>query len=89
MIKTPIFTISLLIFGFCGVATAADITNLDGEDHILTVTQDGVRSDHPITQSETLTLCESGCFLLFPSGTMLPLSGDESLSIEKGDVVAK
>ena len=84
-----VLPICILLFYFFSDAFASEITNLDGESHIVTITQDGIRSDYTIDSGSSVTVCESGCFILFPSGTMLPLSGDESLDIEGGDVVVK
>ena len=79
---------ALLALGTSG-ARAVQITNLDAEAQTVTVTENGTRTNHQMEQGETITICESGCFVLFPSGTILPFAGDENVNIEQGEVVIK
>ena len=65
-------------------ATAASITNADGEPRVVTLTIDGVRTEQSIAAGARIDVCEKGCFVLFPSGDILPLTGSETVVIQNG-----
>ena len=82
MIRT---LLALLLAAFVATPSlAATLRNLDAEATRVTVTEGGVRNEIELAAGETRTVCESGCFLTFASGEMLPLTGPESVVIKDG-----
>jgi len=69
------------------VSQAATIVNADTEKRNITITEDGVRSEVELVPNVSLRVCEAGCFLLFPSGLMLPIKGTENLEIRNNNGV--
>lgn len=70
-------------------AGAATLTNKDTESYTVIVTEDGVKNELAIVGGETLTFCNSGCFLTLPSGNKAALAGSESVEIINGEAVVK
>lgn len=70
--------------GFVAQAGAVTLTNSDSTEQIVTVTESGKRSEVALAASESVELCEKGCFMSFPSGDMLPLKGAETVVVESG-----
>ena len=68
-------------------ADAASLTNKDGGSQTIVITEKGVRSEFAIAAGETVTTCESGCFLTLPNGDRAALSGTETVSIVNGGIV--
>ena len=62
-------------------AGAASLTNKDSNNHVVIVTENGVRSELSIAAGQTLTFCPAGCFVTMPSGQKAALSGSESVQI--------
>ncbi len=65
-------------------AFAVSITNQDGESRQITITENGARSEADIASNETVQVCEQGCFITFPDGTLTAYKGDESIVIRNG-----
>ena len=91
-----IMVVSLGVMGALGmvinanVANAANITNLDSEPRTIKITQDGIRETRIVRVGETVQICQNRpCFVLFSSGTMISISGAESLNIRNDDVEMK
>lgn len=70
-------------------AGAAQLTNKDTESYTVIVTEDGVKNELAIAGGETLTFCNSGCFLTLPSGNKAALAGAEGVEIINGEAVVK
>ncbi len=66
------------------LAFSMAITNQDGEVRKITVTENGERQDFEIGPNETTTLCEQGCFITFPDGTLTAYQGSETIVIRNG-----
>lgn len=83
--KQLFFAITGLVFvWYSGVSIAASVANADAEARIVVITERGLRSEHTIAANSNIVLCEKGCFILFPSGDMLPLTGPEKITIQDG-----
>jgi len=65
-------------------AAAMSITNADGEVRQIVVTEGGDRFEQDIAPNETVTICESGCFITFPNGALTAYEGNESIVIRDG-----
>ncbi len=65
-------------------AFAVSITNQDGESRQITITENGARSEADIASNETVNVCEQGCFITFPDGTLTAYQGTESIVIRNG-----
>ena len=64
-----------------GVATAASLTNQNGEPNTLIVTEDGVKSELVVGAGETISFCTTGCFITLPNGDRAALAGEESVEL--------
>ena len=67
-----------------GSAGAMSITNQDGEERRIVITENGVRSERDVGAGETVQLCEQGCFITFPDGTLTAYQGSEKIVIRNG-----
>ena len=65
-------------------AFAMSITNQDGETRQIMVTENGVRNPQSISANETVNVCEQGCFITFPDGTLTAYQGNEKIVIRNG-----
>ena len=65
-------------------AFSMSITNQDGETRKITVTENGERQEFEIGSNESVTLCEQGCFITFPDGTLTAYQGSENIVIRNG-----
>lgn len=75
---------SLLIIVIATPVFGMSITNKDDESRLVIVTENGARSERTIASNETVQLCEQGCFITFPDGTLTAYQGDEKIAIRKG-----
>jgi hypothetical protein len=70
-------------------ALAASITNNDAEAVVLTIVENGSRSELAVGAGQTETVCPSGCFVTLPNGDRVALHGDETVEISGGAAVIK
>lgn len=70
-------------------ASAATVTNKDGETAVLVVVEGESRMEVAIDAGATEMICPSGCFVTAPSGDRIGLQGDENVEIVNGNVVVK
>ena len=77
-------TVAAALVATLGTSNAASITNTDTEERVLTITIDGIRSELPIAPGASASVCDKGCFVLFPAGDILPLTGKEKVVIKNG-----
>ncbi|MBZ0217856.1 MAG: hypothetical protein K8F25_14960 [Fimbriimonadaceae bacterium] len=75
---------SLLIMTIAAPAFAMSITNKDDESRLVVITENGTRSERDVASNETVQLCEQGCFITFPDGTLTAYQGDEKIAIRRG-----
>jgi len=66
-------------------AFAADVSNADAEAVTIVVTENGERKEVEIAAGAAMELCLSGCFVSFPAGGMLALTGNEKVVVEQGE----
>lgn len=66
-------------------ASGAEISNIGAEDLTIVVTEKGVRTELVVKAAETLMFCNTGCFVLFSTGTILPLKGPEKVEVKDGE----
>lgn len=65
-------------------ALSMSITNQDGETRRITITEDGERGEQDVSANETVQVCEQGCFITFPDGTLTAYQGNEEIVIRNG-----
>ncbi|WP_245423557.1 hypothetical protein [Rhizobium subbaraonis] len=70
-------------------AFAASITNKDADAVVLTIVEDGSRSEVAVGAGQTESVCPSGCFVTLPNGDRVALNGDETVEISGGAAVIK
>ncbi len=70
-------------------ALAASIKNNDAGAAVITIVENGNRSEVVIESGASETLCPKGCFITLPNGDRIGLSGGESVEIVKGGAVVK
>lgn len=70
-------------------AVAANVTNADGDAHVLIVTEDGEQSEVGLNPGQTVDICPNGCFVNMPNGDREALTGSESIEISGGKAVFK
>ncbi len=68
-----------------GSAYAASVSNKDAEAVTIVVTEDGERQEVEIAAGGQTQVCPAGCFVSFPAGGMLALTGNENVVVEKGE----
>lgn len=79
------FLIAAATLGFAAAAAdAATVINRDDTNYTLTVTEGGSRSEIGLAAGQTITLCNSGCFITLPNGDREALSGNETVEIAGG-----
>jgi hypothetical protein len=76
--------LSVVVALVASPAWSISITNQDGEVRRITITMNGERSEQDISVNETVELCEQGCFITFPDGTLTAYQGDEKIGIRNG-----
>ena len=76
-----LFNIAVL---FVMPAFAITLTNQDGQTRQIRITENGARSARDISAGETVQLCEKGCFVTFPDGTLTAYKGNEKIVIRDG-----
>lgn len=83
--------LAVLLFSVATVAPgyAASITNKEGAAIVLTIVEDGNRSELALGPGETESVCDSGCFVTLPNGDRVGLSGNETIEITGGSAVIK
>lgn len=74
----------MLVLAVVTPAFAVTITNQDGETRKITITENGARSERDIGASETVKVCDQGCFITFPDGTLTAYQGSEQIVIRNG-----
>ena len=62
-------------------AVAANVTNADGDAHVLVVTEDGEQSEVGVNPGQTVDICPNGCFVNMPNGDREALTGSETIEI--------
>ncbi len=70
-------------------ALAASITNKDADAVVLTIVENGSRSEVAVGAGQTESVCPSGCFVTLPNGDRVALNGDETVEISGGAAVIK
>ena len=89
MIRNPIVVTSIaLLLILVGPAYALTLTNRDGVERTLQITEGGdeaVTYDLVITADETMEeLCNEGCTIALENGIQESFDGDEDIYIERG-----
>ncbi len=79
------YILAAAIVAMPAFAQAASVANKDAEAVTIVVTEDGERQEVEIAAGSKMQLCPAGCFVSFPAGGMLALTGDESVVVEKGE----
>lgn len=79
----------LLSTTVAGPALAASITNKDGDSVVVTIVENGNRTELPLGAGETESVCPSGCFVTLPNGDRVALNGDETVEISGGSASVK
>ena len=70
-------------------AVAANVTNADGDAHVLVVTENGQQSEVGVNPGQTVDICPNGCFVNMPNGDREALTGSENIEISGGKAVFK
>lgn len=81
-------TTLLLVSAFSG-AKAATIINKDQQSYTLKITEGGDQSEIGISSGQSVSACNSGCFITMPNGDRETLSGNETVEITGGKAVIK
>lgn len=79
----------LLSTGVAAPALAASITNKDSDSVVVTIVENGNRTELPLGAGETESVCPSGCFVTLPNGDRVALNGDETVEISGGSASVK
>lgn len=74
----------VIVMALCGGAHSADIVNNDETAYTLEITENGERLDVVVDAGQTVSVCQSGCFLTAPNGDRIALQGGESISLVGG-----
>jgi hypothetical protein len=77
-------TLGGILFALAAPASAMTIKNADAEIRRIVVTEGGDRTEQDVLPNETVTLCESGCFITFPNGALTAYEGNEDIIIKEG-----
>ncbi|NVP57167.1 hypothetical protein [Mycoplana rhizolycopersici] len=86
---TRMLAMLLMSTAVAAPALAASITNNDAEAVVLTIVENGSRSELAVGAGQTETVCPSGCFVTLPNGDRVALHGDETVEISGGAAVIK
>lgn len=70
-------------------ALGATLTNLDAEPFVMTVTEQGLRTDVKVEAGESIEFCLAGCFVALPNGNRAALNGSEIIEVSGGKITAK
>ena len=84
-----IFVATLLLAATLDGAAAATIINKDQQSYTLNITEGGEQSEIGISSGQSVTACNSGCFITMPNGDRETLSGNETVEITGGKAVIK
>ncbi len=76
-------TVSVLLLTG-GPALAADVMNMDAESQTISVMEGASTTHITLAPGEHVDVCHDGCFILFPDGGQMALSGMESVEIKDG-----
>lgn len=87
MIK--VLAVTAVLFGATGAAFAASVSNTGSSPVVLTIVEDGNRSEVAIDAGASETICPSGCFLTLPNGDRIGLEGGETVEIKDGSATVK
>lgn len=80
---------TVVFFGATSGAWAASVSNAGPSAIVLTVVEDGSRTEVAIDAGASETICPSGCFLTLPNGDRIGLEGGESVEIKDGAATIK
>ncbi|PJI42834.1 MAG: hypothetical protein CTR54_10160 [Rhizobium sp.] len=80
---------TVVLFGATSGAWAASISNAGSNAVVLTVVEDGNRTEVAIDAGASETICPSGCFLTLPNGDRIGLEGGETVEIKDGAATVK
>ncbi len=75
---------ALSSFILSGSAQALTLTNSDSEPRVVTVTENGKRAEVSVAANGSVTVCQNGCFISFPSGDVMAFKGAERVVIQDG-----
>ena len=56
---------------------------------VVTIVENGNRTELPLGAGETESVCPSGCFVTLPNGDRVALNGDETVEISGGSASVK
>ncbi len=65
-------------------ATAAILTNTDGVERSVVITEGGSQTELALDPGESQTVCAAGCFMTMPNGDREALTGSETIEIKDG-----
>ncbi|MFN7010019.1 MAG: hypothetical protein ACK4PN_08300 [Allorhizobium sp.] len=78
-----------VLVSVAGGAFAASVSNTGSSPVVLTVVEDGNRTEVAIDAGASETICPSGCFLTLPNGDRIGLEGGETVEIKDGAATIK
>lgn len=87
MIK--LLAVTAVLVSVTGGAFAASVSNTGSSPVVLTVVEDGNRTEVAIDAGASETICPSGCFLTLPNGDRIGLEGGETVEIKDGAATVK
>lgn len=87
MIK--LLAVTAVLVSVAGGAFAASVSNTGSSPVVLTVVEDGNRTEVAIDAGASETICPSGCFLTLPNGDRIGLEGGETVEIKDGAATIK
>ena len=87
MIK--LLAVTAVLVSVAGGAFAASVFNTGSSPVVLTVVEDGNRTEVAIDAGASETICPSGCFLTLPNGDRIGLEGGETVEIKDGAATVK
>ncbi len=87
MIK--LLAVTAVLVSVAGGAIAASVSNTGSSPVVLTVVEDGNRTEVAIDAGASETICPSGCFLTLPNGDRIGLEGGETVEIKDGAATVK
>ncbi len=87
MIK--LLAVTAVLVSVAGGAFAASVSNTGSSPVVLTVVEDGNRTEVAIDAGASETICPSGCFLTLPNGDRIGLEGGETVEIKDGAATVK
>lgn len=78
-----------VLVSVAGGAFAASVSNTGSSPVVLTVVEDGNRTEVAVDAGASETICPSGCFLTLPNGDRIGLEGGETVEIKDGAATIK